>query len=162
MNNKFREFFERSKILTGEEFDQIVNVVSFVFNKNKATNNSRIVITLKNKVLPINIYTKIVNAIKNFCHDSFEIELKGETEFFSEKEVKDYFVYFVNKLSLDKSETKNLLNITDIKIENGNLIFSYFGDFFEFSLNLFFRKKIILHLYYYFLLFYYYFCYCLK
>lgn len=135
MNNKFREFFERSKILTGEEFDQIVNVVSFVFNKNKATNNSRIVITLKNKVLPINIYTKIVNAIKNFCHDSFEIELKGETEFFSEKEVKDYFVYFVNKLSLDKSETKNLLNITDIKIENGNLIFSYFHDFEEKILN---------------------------
>ena len=30
MNNKFREFFERSKILTSEEFDQIVNVVSFL------------------------------------------------------------------------------------------------------------------------------------
>ena len=114
MNNKFREFFERSKILTGEEFDQIVNVVSFVFNKNKATNNSRIVITLKNKVLPINIYTKIVNAIKNFCHDSFEIELKGETEFFSEKEVK-IFTDWLN--SLEVSRKKYYIAIQNVFLE---------------------------------------------
>lgn len=135
MNNKFREFFELSKILTSQEFDQIADNASFVFNKNKVTNNSRIVIILKNKVLPINIYIKIINAIKNFCHDSFEIELKGDTDFFNKEEVKDYFTYFVNQLSLNKSESKNLLNFTDIKIENGNLTISYFHDFEEKLLN---------------------------
>ena len=130
MNDKFREFFERSKILNEKEFDQIVDLVSFEFNKNQDTNNLRIIITL-NKILPINIYEKIQYGIMNYCRNSFEIEFKGEINSFTKEDIKDYFTYFVSKLSLNKTLTKNLLNIVDIKIENSNVNISYFHDFEE-------------------------------
>ena len=130
MNDKFCKFFVCAKILTEEEFGQIKDHATFEFNLNKSTNNSRIVITL-NKILPINIYEKIQYAIINYCHNSFEIELIGRIHSFTEKNIKDYFKYFISKLSLSDSLVENLLNIIDIKIENDKVTISYFDDFEE-------------------------------
>ena len=105
-------------------------IVSFEFNLNGSTNNSRIVITL-NKILPINIYKKIQYGITNYCHNSFEIELIGEKDSFTTNDIKDYFKYFIKKLSLSDSLVENLLNIIDIKIENDKVTISYFDDFEE-------------------------------
>lgn len=105
-------------------------IVSFEFNLNGSTNNSRIVITL-NKILPINIYKKIQYGITNYCHNSFEIELIGEIHSFTTNDIKDYFKYFIKKLSLSDSLVENLLNIIDIKIENDKVTISYFDDFEE-------------------------------
>ncbi|MBQ6954683.1 MAG: hypothetical protein IJP83_01255, partial [Mycoplasma sp.] len=88
MNDKFREFFIRSKILTGEEFDQIINYASFVFNKNKTTNNSRIIIILK-KILPLELFKKILNGVK-LCKNSFEFEIHNKIADFTSENVKEY------------------------------------------------------------------------
>lgn len=129
MNDKFREFFIRSKILTGEEFDQIINYASFVFNKNKTTNNSRIIIILK-KILPLELFKKILNGIK-LCKNSFEFEIHNKIADFNSENVKEYFKYFVESLTLSEIIVKNLLDFVDVKINDANITISYFHNFEE-------------------------------
>ena len=133
MNDKFREFFIRSKILTSEDFDQIINYASFVFNKNKANNNSRIVIVLK-KILTVELFKKIMKGV-DLCKGSFEFEIHGNNSEFTVEDVKQYFSYFINTLLLDKTVINNLLKFVDVKVNKDNITISYFDNFEEETLN---------------------------
>ena len=133
MNDKFREFFIRSKILTSEDFDQIINYASFVFNKNKANNNSRIVIVLK-KILTVELFKKIMKGV-DLCKGSFEFEIHGNNSEFTVEDVKQYFLYFINTLPIDKTVINNLLKFVDVKVNKNYITISYFDNFEEETLN---------------------------
>ena len=133
MNDKFREFFIRSKILTSEDFDQIINYASFVFNKNKANNNSRIVIVLK-KILTVELFKKIMKGV-GLCKGSFEFEIHGNNSEFTVEDVKQYFLYFINTLPIDKTVINNLLKFVDVKVNKNDITISYFDNFEEETLN---------------------------
>ncbi len=131
MDNKFKIFFIKTKILTSEECDILDEYVS-LDNGYDNSNNSFFINVKINKIMPIALYEKLLD-IKLRNNNNFEFNLSGFSLMYSNKELNDYFSFIVNKISSYDNQLTNLFCTTNNNLNNKNQIDIYYYGNHEFT-----------------------------
>lgn len=124
MDNKFKIFFIKTKILTNEECNILDKYVT-LDNGYDNSNNSFFINVKINKIMPIALYEKLLD-IKLRNNNNFEFNLNGFSLIYSNKELNDYFSFIINKISSYDNQLTNLFCTTNNGLNSKNQIDIYY------------------------------------
>lgn len=133
MENKFKSFFVKSNVLSEQECDLIDQYIDLEKGIDKSNNTYFVNLIIK-KILPLNIFKKLL-AFKNTCVYDFKFNLLGKVNDFSKEELNQYFVLFVNKLSNDPQIFNDIIKSNSLEVVDKTLKINYFHKFELDSLN---------------------------